>query len=44
MLTGAALLHGEAARRCHGATTARSVATQLADLLREQESCNNAEA
>lgn len=44
MLTGAALLHGEAARRCQGSTTARSVATQLAELLREQECCNNTEA
>ena len=44
MLTGAALLHGEAARRCQGSTTARSVATQLAELLREQECCNNPEA
>ena len=44
MLTGAALLHGEAARRCQGSTRARSVATQLAELLREQECCNNTEA
>ena len=44
MLTGAALLHSEAACRCQCGTTARSVATQLAELLREQACCNKTEA